>query len=76
MRYPIASIFEMVSARIVTRIMICNNKNSNTLLQDSIINVKIMWDLELLEFTLVVPTFLLERPCKFRKNLSKLLIID
>jgi len=39
------------------------NYTVNTLHQDSITKVKIICDLELLEFKVVAPTFLLERPC-------------
>lgn len=38
------------------------NYRGNTLHQDSITKVKMICDLELLEFKLVAPTFLLESP--------------
>lgn len=42
----------------------------HTLRQDSMIQVKIIWDLELLEFTLVASTFLFDRAWK-KKNINE-----
>jgi len=45
-------------------------KFDSTLHKDSMTNVKIICDLELLEFKLIAPFFLLERPCSIHKKLN------
>ena len=39
---------------------------------DSMMKVKTIWDLELLEFKLVAPTFLLESPCIIYKQVNQI----
>jgi len=45
-------------------------KFHSTLQKDSMTNVKIMCDPELLEFKLGAPFFLLERPCSMHKRMN------